>query len=382
MRVLILGTRGVPACHGGFETFAEQLSLYLVSRGHEAVVYCQNVKTDERYEDNWRGVERIHIPAPEGPAGTIQFDWESVKHSSEQKGIVLTLGYNTAVFSFLYRLRGVPQVMNMDGLEWRREKWSRLQKAWLWFNELAGSKLASHLVADHPGIKEHLMRHTDRRKITVIPYGADAVTEGNTTSQLPFGLADRNYFLVIARPEPENSLLEIVEAYSSRPRAVPLIVLGRYLPDTIPYHRTVMEAASKDVHFVGAIYDRLVVQSLRYHARAYIHGHKVGGTNPSLVESLAAGNAVIAHDNRFTRWVAGSAARYFADTRELAEIFDEIADDDAQIEQMRAGSLRRHTEDFTQEDVLGSYEKLLLKWHESAQKVVVANRLRQTISGT
>jgi len=361
LHVLILGTRGVPARHGGFETFAEDLSRYLVSRGHGVTVYCQSDSATAISEEMWEGIRLIHIPGGKGAKGTLRFDWLSVRHALGEEGVILTLGYNTAVFSLMYRFSGRLNLMNMDGVEWKREKWSPAQKAWLWFNELAGARLSTHLIADHPEIKRHLMRHTSASKITVIPYGADALNEVAPGAVLAYGLEPGKYFLVIARPEPENSLLEIVEAYSAVKRGMPLVVLGNYTPETNTYHRSVVVAAGSEVRFIGAIYDKEKVQALRFHARAYIHGHRVGGTNPSLVEALAAWNPIIAHDNVFTRWVAGPRSLYFSNVIDLAAIFDRVLGDEVLLSGMARASRDRHEEVFRQEHVLSAYESLLME---------------------
>jgi glycosyltransferase involved in cell wall biosynthesis len=364
MHVLILGTRGVPARHGGFETFAQDLALYLVDRGHEVTVFCQVEAGQPAATDFWNGVQRILVPAGDGAAGTIAFDWGGVNHlrRQRQKGVVLTLGYNTAIFSLLYRLRGIPNIMNMDGIEWKREKWSKSQRAWLWLNELCGAKFSDHLIADHPEISRHLQRHTPSSKITTIPYGADALFSAPTEDLGRWGLSPKGYYLLIARPEPENSILEVVSAYSRKRRGLPLVVLGSYQPDLKPYHAEVLKVAREEVKFIGAIYDKSAVQSLRFHARAYIHGHRVGGTNPSLVESLAAGNAVVAHDNPFTRWVGGPGALYFKDADSAAHLFDLLAAKPELLPPMEAASRLRHEQEFRQEKVLGAYEKLLLRY--------------------
>jgi glycosyltransferase involved in cell wall biosynthesis len=372
MHVLILGTRGIPARHGGFETFAEDLALYLVGRGHEVTVFCQLDAGQPASTDFWNGVRRILVPAGDGAVGTVAFDWGGVNHlrRQRQRGVVLTLGYNTAIFSLLYLLRGIPNVMNMDGIEWKREKWSKSQRAWLWLNELCGAKFSGHLIADHPEIARHLQRHTLPSKITTIPYGADALYSAPVEPLDRWGLSRKGYYLLIARPEPENSILEVVSAYSRRRRGIPLVVLGNYQPDLKPYHAQVMQAGSEEVKFVGAIYDKDVVRSLRFHARGYVHGHRVGGTNPSLVESLAAGNAVIAHDNPFTRWVAGPGALYFKDEDSAAGLFDFLAEKPELLPSMEAASRARHEQEFSQERVLGAYEKLLLRYaplHEASK---------------
>jgi glycosyltransferase involved in cell wall biosynthesis len=173
-------------------------------------------------------------------------------------------------------------------------------------------------------------------------------------------LQSGRYLTLVARPEPENSVLEIVQAFSRRPRGLQLAVLGSYL-DEHPYHRAVRVAAGPEVLFLGAIYEPAVVQALRLHGLAYVHGHRVGGTNPSLVEALGAGNPVIAHDNPFNRWVAGDAARYFSGTDDLSALFDSLPDDSAVLRTMHEAALRRHAAEFTWESVLNAYEKLLLQ---------------------
>lgn len=356
----ILGTRGIPAAHGGFETFAEHLALYLVARGWRVVVYCQVDGSGPLYEDVWHGVERVNIPvAQSGAKGTVIFDWQVTTHAARYKNLCLTLGYNTAAFCALLRLRGIPNLINMDGIEWSRAKWSGFAKAWLWLNERAGCWLGDHLVADHPQIKVHLESRVSGRKVTTIAYGADAVTNASIDPVLALGLEPGRFLSVIARPEPENSLLEIVRGFSARERGFQLVVLGSYV-DENPYHREVRSAASREVRFVGAIYDKAVVQALRFHSAAYVHGHQVGGTNPSLVEALGAGNAVVAHDNRFNRWVVGDAAVFFDGADAFSARMDELLNDPTQLDVLRANSRARFAEAFTWPDILAQYESLLV----------------------
>jgi glycosyltransferase involved in cell wall biosynthesis len=362
MHVLILGSRGIPSQHSGFETFAQDLSLFLRARGHDVTVYCQVSETEHFREDEWKGIRRVLIPARESPLGTILFDWLAVRHSMHERGVVLTLGYNTGIFNAMYRLCGLSNLINMDGIEWKREKWSRLARAWLWFNEWAGARVATHLIADHPEIVRHLLRHTLSGKITMIPYGADFVSSAPVELIHRYGLTPKKYYLLIARSEPENSILEIVRAYSLECRGMPLIILGKFARDGTRYQRKVLDAAGPEIRFLGAIFDRDIVRALRFHARAYIHGHSVGGTNPSLVESLAASNAIIALDNSFNRLVAGEDARYFQNPGDLAEILNSLDADGSQLLTMEEASRRRYLESFTQEKILRAYEELLLRF--------------------
>lgn len=364
----ILGTRGVPAAHGGFETFAEYLALYLVKRGWRVVVYCQEDGAGAVYEDVWQGVERVHIPIEQsGPKGTIVFDWKAIAHAAKFDDLCLTLGYNTAIFCGLLRVKGVPNLINMDGIEWSRAKWGPVAKTWFWLNDWAGCWLGNHLVADHPKIKVHLTSRVREDKITMIPYGADAVTDAPMDAVKAMGLELGRFLTVIARAEPENSLLEIVAGFSQKPRGYKLVVLGKYEPEKVAYHRAVMDAAGPEVMFVGAIYDKAVVRALRFHSVAYVHGHQVGGTNPSLIEAMGAGNPVIANDNQFNRWVAGDSARFFANADEFSACLDAVLPNAEVLAQMKSGILQRHQEAFTWERVLADYEALLLQWLPSSK---------------
>lgn len=363
LKLSILGTRGIPAQHGGFETFAEKLALHLASRGWEVTVHCPSREGEQPASTEWRGVRLLAIPVSrEDAVGTIIFDWKSTLAAAREGATVLNLGYGTALFGALFRLAGVRNVVNMDGVEWRRKKWSLPARVWLYANERLACLFANHLVADHPAIKEHLATRVSQDKITMIPYGADPVVNPDPAPIEPFGLRPRHYAILIARPDPDNMILEIVSAFSRRPRGIKLVVLGRYTPDVNPYHREVQSAASDEVVFVGGIYDKQQVEALRYHSRLYIHGHRVGGTNPSLVEALAAGNPVLAHDNPFNRWVAGPGAHYFKDEQECSRELDSLLDSPVELDTMRYASLERHNAAFRWEGVLAEYEALLAAW--------------------
>lgn len=362
--IFLLGIRGIPAKHGGFETFAEKLSLHLAERGWSVTVYCQEDGSGLLWESDWQGVRRIHIPVKrQGPAGTVIFDWFAAKHAMTQDGLFLTLGYNTAIFNLLQRAKGQVNVINMDGIEWRRDKWGSLAKTWFWLNERAACWIGNHLVADHPRIKDHLATRVSADKISMIPYGGDEVLSADAALLTAYGIEAGGFSVIIARPEPENSFLEMVRAFCSKRRSHKLVVLGNFTPDRNDYHKEVMNAASDEIVFPGAIYDAPVLQALRFYSRFYLHGHRVGGTNPSLVEAMGAGCAVIAHDNHFNRWVAGRDAAYFKDEAECASLFDKLLANDESLQRMKASSRSRFYECFTWEKVLTEYENLLTAWY-------------------
>jgi glycosyltransferase involved in cell wall biosynthesis len=361
--LVILGIRGVPAQHGGFETFAEYLCRYLVAREWDVKVYCQEEGSGSVYETQWQGVHRLHIPIKNtGPLGTIIFDLKSVLHSLRHDAVFLTLGYNTAVFNLFHRLRGKRNVINMDGIEWRRQKWGFVAKLWFWLNERFGCWFGNHLVADHPSIADHLARRVSRRKITMIPYGGREITAAEESVLSEYGLLKNNYAILIARPEPENSILEIVKAFSSKTRKANLVLVGKYEPQDNVYHKAVVDAASDEVVFPGAIYEEGKIGALRFFARVYVHGHQVGGTNPSLVEALGAGSAVLAHGNGFNKWVAKDAAIYFDDVASIGVAFDKLFCDDALVGGLRTAARVNFQNNFRWEDILLQYERLLTDW--------------------
>jgi glycosyltransferase involved in cell wall biosynthesis len=374
-KVLMLGTRGIPSAHGGFETFVQRLALYLVKRGWNVTVYCQKTGEDRIVEKIWRGIHLVYIPvARDSALGSIIFDLKSTFHALKREGSILVFGYNTALFSLLYLLANRVNVMNMDGLEWRRGKWNKLQKAWLYFNERCGAYFSDFLIADHPEIKNYLASYVEPAKITVIPYHTEQVINPQKDLIESYGVTIRDYGLVIARPEPENCILEIVAAFSAKPRGYKLIVLGRYCPEDVVYHKQVMEAASEEVIFSGAIYDKKVVDALRYYSRLYLHGHTVGGTNPSLVEALAAGTPILAQDNHFNRWVAGSNSHYFKDAEDCQQKLELLLDNEVELQAMSNAAINRYKEAFADDGDLAIYEQLI-KSMMASEKMVLEQEL-------
>lgn len=371
--ISILGIRGLPAAHGGFEAFAEKLSLHLVKNNWEVTVYCQEEGDGAIYEKQWKGIKLVVIPVKnDGSLGSIIFDWKSIIHATRSNAKVLTLGYNTAIFNIVYRIKGITNIINMDGLEWKRAKWSFPVKVWFYLNERIGCAVGNQLIADHPKIFDHLATRVSKNKITMIPYGAEFIATAEETVLEKFDLKAGNYAIVIARPEPENSILEIVKAFSIKKRNAKLLVLGRFDIENNGYHRKVFESASSEVIFPGAIYDMTTVNSLRFFARFYIHGHQVGGTNPSLVEALGAGSAVLAHDNKFNRWVAHKGGEYFVNEQDCAIKIDVLLSDNTKIARLKSESIRQFQEKFTWDKILKEYEDLLLSKIDLPQHLVGA----------
>jgi len=357
--LLILGIRGVPAQHGGFESFAAQLVPWMVRAGWRVTVYCQGSDTGKRYEDTWEGCRRVHIPVRgDNALATIEFDIKSMREAIRENGAMLTLGYNTGFLSAYARIRGRLNLINMDGIEWKRAKYSKAQQSYLWLNERLAATAGNILIADHPEIAKHHAEHASVDKIHMIPYGSEQVEAADEELLARYGVSRDKFFSIIARPEPENSILEIIRAFSRRPRGVKVVVLGKYSRDHA-YQASVLDAASDEIVFPGAVYDRADVHALRFFSLAYVHGHQVGGTNPSLVEALGAGNAVVAHDNPFNRWVAGEAGRYFSDEDTCESQLEALIESESLRREMRQAARYRWSEVFTWPKVLTAYQALI-----------------------
>ncbi len=361
--VRFLGTHGVPANYGGFETAAENIARYLVARGWRVIVYCQAEGTGPIVEDVWNGIERVIIPV-DLPSwrGTSRFDWLSIIHACQFRDMCLTFGYNTAIYNLRQRFLGIPNIINMDGIEWSRARWGALERTILYVNEKFALFLGDHLVADHPEIAKYLRKRVSGKRISTITYGADPLPYAPIEPLEALGLERRRYLTLIARPIPENSILDLIRAFSARQRNQKLVVLGNIVPDEDQYHRKIVNAASNEVCFAGPIYEKSAVQALRFHSTGYLHGHTVGGTNPSLVESMAAGSPVVAHDNKFNRWVAGDGALYFGSVESADEQISRLLEDRELRCRMRKSLLARFEREFTWEHVAAQYEQLLLSF--------------------
>lgn len=310
-RVAILGSRGIPARYGGFETFVEELAPRLVQRGAEVTVFCE--RSPGPAPTAYRGVRLEHVPAEApGPLRTLAYDVRCLWRARRGFDVVYMLGYGASFACFLPRLAGSQVWINMDGLEWRRSKWRAHARAWLWTMEALAGRAATRLVFDNGALADEVLGRRRWRRVehSVLAYGAPAVREPAPASALPPGLKPDGYDLVLCRCEPENHVVELVRAHARSGIPRPLAVVANTDAGT-PYCAEVLQWRGDHVRFTGPIYEPEVVRALRSHCRLYLHGHSVGGTNPSLIEAMGCGTFVIAHDNPFNREVLGSAGLYF-----------------------------------------------------------------------
>ena len=332
MKIAFISTRGIPNNYGGFEQFAEYISVGLAQRGHEVVVYSP--KFHPYQEDTYKGVRLKHIYSPEtwmgSSVGSFFYDFASLCDAlkKEDFDIIYEAGYTSIIPAYIWfnvRKRKRPIfTTNMDGLENKRSKFSPMVRRFLDWEEKMAVKYSHYLIADNMGIHDYYKEKYDKES-KFLAYGADIHDDFNADYLKEFGLQPEEYYILIARLEPENNIVMAIEGYlhSKENGRRPLIVVGK---TNTPHGKELVEkyGNEKNVRFVGRIYDFKKLDSVRHFSKAYFHGHSVGGTNPSLLEAMAAGCFIFAHDNIFNRAVLEENAFYYPSADKVAEYLNRI----------------------------------------------------------
>ena len=324
LKIGILGTRGIPNRYGGFEQCAEYLALGLVAKGHEVYVY--NSSDHEYKESNWRGVHIVHCKDPEkkiGTAGQFIYDLNCILDARKRKyDVLLQLGYTSN--SIWYKLwpKNCKNVVNMDGLEWKRSKYSTKVQMFLKRAERWAAMSGDVLVADSIGIQAYL-KETYNKPSTFIAYGSDIFDTPDEKVISSYNVLPYGYNMLMARMEPENNIEMVLKAHVLSKTEKPLLIIGKtenafgkYLVDTY--------GKETGVRFLGGIYDINIINNLRYYSHLYFHGHSVGGTNPSLLEAMGSYTLIAANNNLFNKGVLGDDAFYFDTEQKLADIILEV----------------------------------------------------------
>lgn len=326
LRIGILGTRGIPNNYGGFEQFAENLSKGLVEKGNSVYVY--NSHNHPYQEKTWNGVNIIHIYDPEykiGTAGQFIYDLLCIMDARKRKfDVLIQLGYtSSSVWGYLLPGGKTTVTTNMDGLEWKRDKYSNKVKKFLEFAEAMGVKTGGYLISDSIGIQNYLK---DKYKVdsAYIPYGSDLFENPDPKFIEPLSLEPYKYDLIIARLEPENSIEIILNGISKSSDKRICAVVGNHKTEYGEYLKK--KFPDSNIKFLGGIYDKNVVNNLRYFSNIYFHGHTVGGTNPSLLEAMGANCLICANDNEFNKHILNEDAYYFKTSEDITNIQNKIND--------------------------------------------------------
>lgn len=313
LAIAMIGTRGVPAAYGGFETAIEEIGRRLAERGHRILVYTRGSESHER---EYLGMEIVRLPAvPVKQVETLSHTGLSALHAVAGRRPDVAFVFNAANSPFLplLRARGIPTALHMDGLEWRRSKWGPRGRAYYRWAERFGVRRADALIADAPGIADYYRQQFDV-DTEMIRYGAPLIDAADDAGIRELDLEPNGYHLVVARFEPENHVLEVVAGYAASDARLPLAVVGS-APYSADYTHRIEAIAAQDgrIRLLGGVYDQQLLDALYFHAFAYLHGHSVGGTNPSLLRAMGAGTAVIAFDVGFNRETAGGGW-FFSDS--------------------------------------------------------------------
>jgi glycosyltransferase involved in cell wall biosynthesis len=355
LKIALLGTRGIPANYGGFETFAEELSTRLVGRGHELFVYCRERRAGKTY----RGVHLRYLPTIshkyfETLAHTLVSTLHLMAHRTD---VALYCNAANAVFTAAPRLVGVPVVLNVDGIERKRKKWNRLAKTWYHLSEWLATKLPNVIVTDAEAIRDYY-RSNYRKGSEFIPYGAESEPMSSSSVLAELGLERRRYFLFVSRFEPENHPLEVREAFEQIDTPFKLALIGDapYAPD---YIRRVRATTDPRIVIPGAIYGRGYAE-LGSHCFAYIQATEVGGTHPALIEAMGRGALVLYRDTPENAEVAGGCGIPF--DRNLKEKIELVlAMPENERECLRRRAVERVRERYSWDAVTDAYERLLAR---------------------
>ena len=354
MRFAILGTRGIPARYGGFETFAEELSTRLAKRGHQVTVYCRECHPEPTY----RGVRLQYLP-------TIRHKYfDTIAHTALSTLHVLGSRYDAllycnaanAVFTWMPRVARMPVALNVDGLERHRKKWNALAKAWYRWSEWLATWMPNAVVTDAQAIAEYY-RVRYQRDSVMIPYGAEIGKVETTAVLQKLGLEPKRYFLYVSRMEPENNGLLVREAFERVATDLKLALIGD-APYAADYVAKVRDTRDPRIVIPGAIYGEGYGE-LGSHCFAYIQATEVGGTHPALIEAMGRGALTLYLDTPENAEVAGGAGLPFTHEN-LAEVMRKCAAiSEEERDCWRARAVERVRSRYSWEAVTDAYERLL-----------------------
>jgi rhamnosyltransferase len=372
--IAILGTRGIPAHYGGFETAAETIAVGLRQAGFRVIVACEANGSSRERPDNYQGINLVYFSVKNSlrPLSEILYDVRSLLVIGTKVDAIYMLGYGAGFFFWIARLLRKTLVVNSDGMGWMRPKFGRIARFLLRLSERFGLTAANIIVADSQHVGEYVKRTYGRTPV-FLPYGTSIdPSPPNWDSQaiekwhprLSYSVKPNDYYLVLARMEPDNNIDKIIQGFVLSRTTRNLLLVG---PCISPKYLSRLKAlASKDPRIIlaGPIYDQRIKTMLRWHCAGYLHGHMVGGTNPSLLEALGAGNVVIGTDVEFNREVIGDGrnlpAFYFRpDPVSIAKAIDH-ADPElmALREKARVWGPARIKEAYNWPDIIRGYESM------------------------
>lgn len=358
MRIAILGTRGIPANYGGFETFAEQLSTRLVERGHEVTVYCRSHHVPKEMAE-YRGVCLKVLPTMKHKyLDTVVHTFLSVIHAVCQRfDVVLICNAANAIFIPKLTWTGTPVAINVDGLERKRKKWNWLGRLYYSLGERASVWFATEVITDAKAIQDYYKAEY-RKDSTMIAYGADTERQRDAAAIKEFGVEPESYFLYVSRLEPENNAAMVIEAFRAVDTQLKLVIVGD-APYAEEYKQRLRDLADDDprIIFTGFVFGS-GYKSLQQNAYAYIHATEVGGTHPALIEAMGYGNCVITYSTVENNEVVAEAAIRFSNIDELRSEMSRVANERALVDEFRGKAQERIRSEYSWDKITDQYEEL------------------------
>jgi glycosyltransferase involved in cell wall biosynthesis len=355
VKFAIVGTRGIPARYGGFETFAEELSTRLAARGHDVTVYCRENHSSKEF----RGVRLRYLPTIRHKyLETIAHTWFSTIALAlgPRQDAVLYCNAANAIFTWIPRIFGIPVALNVDGLERHRKKWNALAKSWYRLSERLATWMPNVVVTDAQRIADYYQERYSRSS-KMIPYGAETGAVETATVLEQLGLQRGRYFLYVSRMEPENNALLVREAFEKVATDFKLALIGD-APYAEEYIRQVKNTRDPRVVIPGAIYGD-GYRELGSHCFAYIHATEVGGTHPALIEAMGRGALTLYLDNPENAEVAGEAGIAFTHENLEETMRRVLGMAEQEREEWRRRAVERVRERYSWDAVTDAYERLL-----------------------
>jgi glycosyltransferase involved in cell wall biosynthesis len=358
LTIALIGTRGVPANYGGFETCVEEIGKRLVKKGHEVTVYCRNSYYTKK-ENRYLGMKLVHLPNLEKKTlDTMSHTFLSVWHALFGRyDIYMVFNAANSFFLLPLRLAGKTIAINTDGLEWKRSKWGFAGKTYYKLAEKVSCLLANRLVSDSKGMRAYY-KDTHGMDSTEIAYGAPIQSTDSSRLIQELGLEPQNYFLQITRFEPENYPLLTVQTFKKLNTDKKLVLVGGN-PYPNEYTRAMVHEANQNVIFPGFIYDQEMLKELWCNCYAYIHGNSVGGTNPALLQTMASGCFTIASDISFNHDVLADCGIFYrTNLTGLVEKMQWALDNGGQLDSYRKKAQQRILTHYTWDKIADQYETL------------------------
>ncbi len=358
MKIAILGTRGIPANYGGFETFAEECAAGLVARGHQVTVYGRSHYIPKTLR-SFRGASLVVLPTLEWKyTDTLIHTFLSILHSLGKKyDVILICNAANSIYAWIPRIFGIPVVLNVDGIERHRKKWNRLGKAYYRLCEYLSTCFPNVIVTDAEVIEAYYRDRYGAPSV-FIPYGATFDKTQRQDILEALGAAPGEYFLYVSRFEPENNAHLVVRAFEKVETSKRLLMVGD-APYAEEYIKEVRATRDPRILFPGAVYGNGYWQ-LQAHAYCYIHATEVGGTHPALIEAMGQGNLVIANDTPENSEVLSTAGLLYSrnNVDELARQMQEVADHPEKYAGLKQAAYDRARSTYSWDAIITRYEQL------------------------